>query len=154
MASSTEEMILFLRNRITVLTKEQEKLGEEIRDLKIAIEHLEKPDSDLFSSSLIAPTQFSQSEIKADDLRLTRFKGRKLPEVVLELFAYTDETKVLTIDGLVKEIYIAKSEKQRKACRATITAVLHKLKTRQEIEQVSPGIYKLADSAQKRSYAL
>jgi hypothetical protein len=136
------------------LTKEQERLGEAIRDLKIAIEHLEKPDSEFPSSSLAAPTQSKQSEIKADDLRLNRFKGRKLPEVVLELFAYSDETDTLTIDGLIKEIYIARSEKQQKACRATITAVLHKLKTRQEIEQVMPGVYKLADSTQRRLYAL
>jgi hypothetical protein len=133
-----DDAISYLRARIALLTQRQEEILAEIENLEVTILHLESSgESDLSDSA------DSGSRVRADEFRLNRFKGRSLVKVVEERFSYTGGIGLLTVDQLVKDIYVPlKTHEQNRVCKASIAATVHKLKTAGKVEQVEPGSYR------------
>jgi hypothetical protein len=60
-------------------------------------------------------------------------------------------SKALTIDALVPKIYAIRTESEKKACRASLTAALHRMEKSDTslIERIDTGLYRFRAQVKK-----
>lgn len=84
-----------------------------------------------------------QSPQKPDELRLPIYKDKSLATVILSIFdeLNSSDSLEISINGLAKRIYTAKTRKNINACKSSLTAVLNRCVNSNELKRVRPGVF-------------
>ncbi|MEO0378204.1 MAG: hypothetical protein AAF329_27120, partial [Cyanobacteria bacterium P01_A01_bin.17] len=121
------------------MRQQQQLIAAKIEDLETAIRTLGEIDREDFGLLGLPPelglSDSKKADVSADNFRLTRFKGMSLSDAVIAVLS-SSRAKHWKIDEIVQEIYYVKAGKAKKSCRASITAVLHRLKKSEKIKLV------------------
>jgi hypothetical protein len=78
---------------------------------------------------------------KPDDFKLSIFRGKTLPDVILKIFQDETQRQTLKIQDLIDRIYAPSNDDEVKACRASLTAALYRLDKEGSLVRIKPGEY-------------
>jgi hypothetical protein len=154
-----QSAIEYLESRLNYLFSQRDELHKSLSEVETAITNISRTLDYLLESDSVIEMEVEdyavlkpeavdsmlnqQTRVKPDDLKLSRFKGHKLADIILQVLREVDGLSIMTIDSLIKAIYNASTEEKKKACRASLTAALHRMEQNKTVKRIKQGTYQL-----------
>lgn len=145
MNSQQQNTIEYLKAQLEALDAQRSDLVETLGEIDANITSISQTLDYLQRGDVLEVSTGGKSDLtlRPDDLKLTRFKEMKLADVIIQVFKGVNGLPILNIENLKDEIYATSSEEEEKACRASLTAALHRMEKKQILNRIEAGTYQL-----------